>query len=200
MFSGFMSRWVICFACAAAAGLDQDVEQPIDAHRLGDHVVERGSVEELHAHVDPAVGELAEVLDRDDVAVADRRRRPRLLAEPGHRLGVGDDLRAQQLDRKPLLDVNVLGGEDLAHAASPILRGSAGGGPIAARIRQTNESGFVPGRRPRMLVWTNQTLMWPAIITRYLNRAGLRATARRSRRPTVPEIWYLCDRSGPSRT
>ena len=46
------------------AGLDQDVEQPVDGHRLLDQLVERSAVEELHAHVDAAVGELAEVLDR----------------------------------------------------------------------------------------------------------------------------------------
>ena len=82
-----------------------------------DHVVERSSVEELHAHVDAAVGELAEVFDRDDVAVADRRRRSRLLAEPLDGLAVRHDLGTQQLDREVLLDVDVIGGVDLAHAA-----------------------------------------------------------------------------------
>jgi hypothetical protein len=101
----------------AVTGLDEDVEQTVRVHRLLDHFVQRCAVEKLHAHVDATVGQPPEVLDADDVAVLDRRRGARLLLEPLHGLAVRDDLGLQQLDRELFVDVDVVGGVDLAHSA-----------------------------------------------------------------------------------
>ncbi len=99
------------------AGLDQDVDEPLGRLRLLDEIAQRSPVQELHGQVDAVVRQLAEVFDRDDVAVADGGGGARLLAEASHRLLVGEDLAAQELDRDALLDVDVLGGIHLAHAA-----------------------------------------------------------------------------------
>ena len=83
------------------------------AHALG----QRDAVEILHRQIDGARRQRREIFDLDDVLVADRRRRPRLLTEARHRLGVRHDLGTQQLEREALVDVDVLRLVDLAHAA-----------------------------------------------------------------------------------
>src|SRR5262249_45834924 len=119
------------------------------------------------------------ILDRDDVAVADRRRRPRLLAESLHRLGVGHDLRAQQLDRELLLDVDVLGRVDLAHPALAELAHDA----VATVEDLALQRGYL-GHRPRC--WWTVNAHEAVIITRYPDRGsaprrdGLDANCSRS--------------------
>ena len=91
-FSGFMSRCTMPLSCAAArpcptamsirhAPRSSAQRRPV-AHALG----ERLPVEKLHRQVDLPRRQRGEVVDLDDVLVADRRRRPRLLAKALHRL------------------------------------------------------------------------------------------------------------------
>jgi len=74
MFSGFMSRWHDVLRVAAASPWPvwiRMLKQSLDRLRLHDQIVECGSVEELHATCRSGRnGQLAEVFDRDDVAVA----------------------------------------------------------------------------------------------------------------------------------
>ena len=66
----------------ALGGLDGDVEELLRRQRLarGDELAQRLALDELHGDVDRAVG-LADVVDREDVRVVQRRGRARLLLE-----------------------------------------------------------------------------------------------------------------------
>jgi len=83
------------------------------AHALG----QRAPLQELHREIDRAVRQRREIVDLDDVVVADRRRAPRFLTKARDRLGVRDDLRTEELEREAPVDVDVLSLVHLAHAA-----------------------------------------------------------------------------------
>jgi hypothetical protein len=71
--------------------------------------------DELHDHVRRALV-VAEVVDVDDVGVAEFRDRLRLVAEAGHRVGVGRH-RLHDLDRAGALQLRVVGAVDATHRA-----------------------------------------------------------------------------------
>ena len=106
MFSGFMSRWTMPLSCAAREPAARPAARCRAPHRrraAASCCMRSASatpVEELHRQVHRARRQRREIVDLDDVLVTDRRRRPRLLAEARHRLGVRDDLGAQQLDAR----------------------------------------------------------------------------------------------------
>ena len=75
------------------------------------------AVEELHGEEDRARRGLAEVGDVDDVLVADLRGRLGLLHEARDQVGLAREVFRQDLERDLLLDEDVLGEVDDAHAA-----------------------------------------------------------------------------------
>src|SRR5207248_2051647 len=88
-----------------------------EARVRGEIAVERRAFEQLHQVVLPAVGELSEREDVDDVAVPDLVDRACFLDEARHHLRVRGELTAQDLDRRALTDDRVLRAEDCAKAA-----------------------------------------------------------------------------------
>ncbi len=74
------------------------------------------ALDQLHHDVRPGVV-LAEVVDGDDVGVAQRRSRTGLVAEPGQEVGVASELGPQQLDGDVALELRVARAIDPGHAA-----------------------------------------------------------------------------------
>ncbi len=100
------------------ADLAHDADEPRGLHRgalVGRHEIV--AVEQLHREEQPAVGQLAEVVDLDDVARAQARGGTRLVAEHLHHLRLLAEIEAEDLQRDLALDVDVLGLVDDAHAA-----------------------------------------------------------------------------------
>ena len=83
---------------------------------------QRLALEVLHDEVRALVGVEPDVVDLGDAGVLDARDGAGLVEEPLHRIGVGGDLRVEDLDRDARLDRRVLGDEDLAHATAPCPR------------------------------------------------------------------------------
>src|SRR5262249_30347005 len=79
---------------------------------------ERDAVDELHGD-EGAVAGGADVVDGDDVRVAEPGHRLRLAQEAGPGLGRAADLAAQHLDGDGALELGVVRRVDLAHAAAP---------------------------------------------------------------------------------
>ena len=78
---------------------DGQGEQHLQLHRaFADHVLQRHPVEELHGNERLPVL-LADVVDRADVRVIQRRRCLRLTLEAGQRLRVSGNLLRQELER-----------------------------------------------------------------------------------------------------
>jgi hypothetical protein len=90
---------------------------------------ERLARDELHRdEVDrTAVGRraLADVVDRDEVGMVQRRRGPRLLDEARRPIGVADQVLGQDLQRHRASQLEVVGAIDLAHAAAAEQRADA---------------------------------------------------------------------------
>ena len=118
--------------------------------------------EVLHDHVRSAVVERAHVDDARHVLALDLHRRARLALEAGDGVAVLQHLGQQELDRHPLVELQVMGGDDDAHAArrrAPGRRGTCrrgrrrvgrrdrarwqGGCPASARPSETRRSGPV---------------------------------------------------------
>ena len=72
----------------------------------------------LHRDVEPLVGQLTEVVQRDDVRMAQPIDRTRLAPEPRNELRVLRRLRLENLQRLSAAELEVLGEPDLAHAAA----------------------------------------------------------------------------------
>ena len=147
----------------------------------GRHEVAAG--QQLHAEEQATVGQLAEVEDLDDVLRAGAGRRLRLVAEHLRRVAALAQLRAQDLQRHPPLDVDVLGLVDHPHPAlaQPAQQAVAGPGDRLA--------GDQADVRPRL-----RRTLEPAL-TPDPGRAHLRPEVRRGRRvvaglrpPQFPEI------------
>ena len=71
----------------------------------------------LHDHVGRAVVQVPDVDDPCAVLALDLDRGARLLLEASHRSGVCQCVRQQELDRHPLVELQVVRGDDDAHAA-----------------------------------------------------------------------------------
>ncbi len=96
--------------------LDGQRQRALELHRCAQQFPKRGAVEQLlHHEVHAAL--VADVVHRGDVRVVERRRRPRLLLEPGQPLRVGGELLGQHLDGHLAAQARVLRQPHLAHAA-----------------------------------------------------------------------------------
>jgi hypothetical protein len=81
-------------------------------------VGQRVALDELHRDVDVAVGGGADVVDRDDVGVAELRDRLRLAHQPRPGLALAEPhAGAQQLERDPPIELRIVRREHHAHAA-----------------------------------------------------------------------------------
>ncbi len=93
--------------------LGDDLDRQLRRQRPGlrrDEPAERAAVEVVHHHEPrPAVGQLAEVVDGDQVAVLERRRGARLVDEALDDLRVLRPLVVQHLHRAQLVEHDVLG-------------------------------------------------------------------------------------------
>ena len=97
--------------------LDPELEHAVERQRPArDLVLQRAAVEQFHDDELLALV-LADVVDRADVRVVERRGDARLAAEPFERLGVGGEIGGQELQRDLAAETNVLGAVDHAHAA-----------------------------------------------------------------------------------
>ena len=121
MFAGLMSRWMMprwCAASSASATCDADVEQAVERQRIvRDAAIERLAVEQLHRDEVLAV-RFFDRVDRADVRMIERARRPRLALEPLERRPVARQLRRQELQRDASSELRVLGLIDDAHPAA----------------------------------------------------------------------------------
>ena len=76
------------------------------------------ALDQLHGEVEPAVGEPAQLVDRDDPRVLELAADLRLLDEPADHLGVVAVLLQQHLDGQVAAEVDVAALEDRPHAAA----------------------------------------------------------------------------------
>ena len=93
-----------------------DAAQRLRAVAL-DLLIPVATVEEFEHHEERAIGHATHVRDFDDVFVADRRGRQRLLVEARDDLGVLGQLSVEHLDRDASLDQRVLALVHRAHTA-----------------------------------------------------------------------------------
>ena len=113
----------------AVRGVERRRDLRADVHRAHDvdrglarqHRRERQPLEVLHDVVVIAVGRHAEIVDLDDVLVADLVDGLRLLEEARHDIAVRREVLMDDLERDLLADRRVLGEVDRAHAARPDL-------------------------------------------------------------------------------
>jgi hypothetical protein len=105
---------------------------------------ERLALDQLEHHVVQLVAldaRAADVVDRTDVRVVQRRDALRLALEAGAELGVRRELRRQQLDGDLAVELRVARAVDLAHAAGAERSGHL----VAAEARGHRETGWVAG-------------------------------------------------------
>ena len=119
-FSGFRSRWTMPLACAAArpSAIWPAIWSAFGSGRPAavEQVPQVRALEELHGQVGPP-GLLADVVDRDDVRVVQRRGRARLGVEAGDAGRVADHVVRKDLDRDAPAEPRVLRPPDLSHSA-----------------------------------------------------------------------------------
>ena len=136
----------------AVGDLDADLQELRDLDGPGgDAVLERLALEQLHGDERPTL-ELADVVDRADVGMIERRRRARLAAEPLDRLRIPGDVVGQELQRDVPPEPRVPGLVDHAHPAPAQLFQDAVVGDGAAdhrrgvchRLRSLSERGGPP--------------------------------------------------------
>jgi len=94
---------------------------PHDALGLHDpvgleHLVERVAADELHHEIEQAVFALIEVEHRDGIRMRQPTRELRFAQEPLHDLGLGDEVRADDLDRDFATEAELLAAIHRAHA------------------------------------------------------------------------------------
>ena len=98
--------------------LDTEIEQVVERQRTArEPLLQRLAFEQLHHHELLAVV-LADVVQRADVRVAQRRDDPRLAQKALHRLRIAAELRRQQLQRHVTTEPGVFRFVDHAHAAA----------------------------------------------------------------------------------
>ena len=119
---GLMSRWTSPRACAAARACATPAPIRADLPR-GERAApaqdrrEVLPVDQLHDDV-RAAGVLAEVVDGDDVGVAERGRRLGLRAETRREVGIAQVLRTEQLERDVATELGIGGAVDGRHPAA----------------------------------------------------------------------------------
>ena len=102
MLAGLMSRWMMparVRGVQRVGDLDAHVEQRVEAQRTrGEPILQRRPLQILHDDERSPVL-LADVVDRADVRVVQRRRRLRFAREPAQRLGIPRELFGDELER-----------------------------------------------------------------------------------------------------
>jgi hypothetical protein len=120
MFPGLRSRWTTPARCAvssAAAILDCDREGLVEReYAFLQARGERLALEVLH-HEELEAVLAAHVEQRADVWVAERRDHPCFAVETVSELGIGSEIRREDLDGDGPVETRVAGAIDLAHAA-----------------------------------------------------------------------------------
>jgi len=97
--------------------LDAEIEHAVERQRSArDLLLQRVAVEQLH-HDELLALVLADVVNRADVRVVERRGHARLASEPIERLRVGGEIRGQELQRDLAAQADVFGAVHHAHAA-----------------------------------------------------------------------------------
>ncbi|MBK9128247.1 MAG: hypothetical protein IPM13_10670 [Phycisphaerales bacterium] len=125
MFLGFTSRWMKPRLVGVQQGLS-DLRDDLDRFLLGVHlavgqlVVDRAALDELHDEVVKAVG-LADVDGLDNVVVVELRRRPPLAVEARDELGVLAQPLRQHLHRDDAVEAELLAAVDDRHRAGAAL-------------------------------------------------------------------------------
>ena len=101
----------------AIRGLRREGEQPSKIQRARGHELsECSALDQLHRDERRPVLR-SDLVDRDDVGMVQRRRRPRFLLEAGQALRVPGELRRKHLDRDDARELVVPRPIDLTHAA-----------------------------------------------------------------------------------
>ena len=119
MLAGLRSRWTIPFSCAASSAsaiwcaIASASRSGAPAHQA---VGEGRPLDQLEDQGSHTVGFLQSV-DRADVGVVERRQQARLAREARSTLGVGREMRRQDLYRDVASELVVARAIDLAHAA-----------------------------------------------------------------------------------
>ena len=125
MFAGLTSRRTSPATCAAssAAATGAMIASTPDQRQRARSAQQRRDVPAGHMpHREiqhPA--DLADLIDRDDVRVIDRRRRLRLVQEPLPELLIGGQRRRQQLQGHPPVQPLIIGAEHYRHPARAYL-------------------------------------------------------------------------------
>ena len=121
MFAGLMSRWMmpaVCAASSASAIWMPTSSSVFEAQRTGgEPILQRRALQILHDDERSPVL-LADVVDRADVRVVQRRRRLRFAREPAQRLGIPRELFGDELERNGTAQPRIFGLVHDAHAAA----------------------------------------------------------------------------------
>ena len=125
IFDGFRSRWITPRACGVGHRLADRFEDPQQPRAIGvpigaagEHLGEGLAPDQPHGDVGPAIGEGAQLVDRDDPRMLELAADLRLFDEPTDHLGLVAELLAQHLDRQVATQVGIVPFEDDAHAAT----------------------------------------------------------------------------------
>jgi hypothetical protein len=96
-----------------------DLRADVDDHphrqrALADHRAQITALDVLHHDVGPVFAG-ADFVDRHDVRMVQRRRRPRLVREPRERVAIRREARGKHLDRHAAAELGIAGDVDLTH-------------------------------------------------------------------------------------
>jgi hypothetical protein len=128
-----------------ARDLPRQLDQLGLAHERPRQALAQGLTgDELHDDEGLAVGQVAEVVDLDDVGVAQGRGDAGLVEEPGHHVAGVGELRQQHLDRRRSAEQRVLGA---VHGAHTTLAELAGDAVVADESAEHDPARIRPRRR-----------------------------------------------------
>ncbi len=144
-FAGLTSRWTMPLSCASAS--PSAICAAIASARAGSigprssAVAQRLAFAVREREKETAVGRLADVVERADVRMIQRRRGPRLRFEATPGEGVAGEMRRQHLERDRTAQPHVLGAVDHTHAAFADLADDAVVGQLLADVHRFLERG-----------------------------------------------------------
>ena len=97
--------------------LDGELEEPLHGERAGgEQLAERLALDELHRDVGQRARG-ADLIDRDDVRMVERRHRARFLLESPDAIRLGGQRLGQDLQRHVPVEPSIVGAIDLTHPA-----------------------------------------------------------------------------------
>ena len=167
-----------------------------DAPLVVEHAAQVGALEQLHHVERPPVGQLAELVDVDDVRVLDHVDRQRLAQEARDHLGRARQLATQDLDRRATAEQPVLGLVDRAAAA----RGELSLQNVRARERPRSQSIRIDRLRERSRLIRAEGSGFVEVfhLVRRTARARMCAGVRLSAYPWLSDVIF--ERFRPTRT